>query len=60
MLSKEAFFGRCMHNPSIRDRLPILTRSLSMNRKRYLDDEQFLYFDEAISIDPVVRNNELV
>jgi len=33
MLSKEAFFGRCMHNPSIRDRLPILTRSLSMNRK---------------------------
>lgn len=33
MFSKEAFYGRCIHNPSIRDRLPILTRSLSMTRK---------------------------
>lgn len=32
-LSKETFFERCMHDPSIRDRLPILTRSLDLNRK---------------------------
>ena len=32
-ISREAFFERCMHNPSMRDRLPILTRSLDMNRK---------------------------
>ena len=32
-LSKGTFFERCMHDPSIRDRLPILTRSLDLNRK---------------------------
>ena len=32
-LSKEAFFDRCTHNPHLRDRLPILTRNLDMQRK---------------------------
>ena len=32
-LSKESFFARCLHNPAIRDRYPILTRHLERNRK---------------------------
>ena len=32
-ISKETFYDRCMLDPSIRDRLPILTRSLDLNRK---------------------------
>lgn len=32
-LSMDGFYQRCMHNPSIKDRLPILKRTLSLNRK---------------------------
>ena len=32
-ISKETFYQRYIHNPTIRDRLPILTRTLDLNRK---------------------------
>jgi len=32
-LTKDAFYQSCVHNPTIRDRLPILTRTLEHNRK---------------------------
>lgn len=35
-MARDIFMERCMHNPSLRDRLPILTHSLAHKKKVYI------------------------
>ena len=58
-LSKEAFFDRCAHNPHLRDRLPILTRNLNMQRK--VDTTDWIRLREIFNlIKPLLCSNMLI
>ena len=69
-LAKEAFTKECFRDPTVRDRMSMLTRAFGSRKKvsqsyhltlqssnltqQYVDEEKFLYYDDIIAIEPSV------
>ena len=55
---KERFFDECAIDPTLRDRLSILTRTFH-NRKQVVEKDPLLYSDDVFQIVPVVSELSL-
>jgi len=52
-LERERFLNECIEDPTLRDRLSILTRTFA-NRRNLVNDDPLLFHDDVFTLQPLV------